>query len=139
MNPVILYDGVCALCNRLVQFILKRDRHDRFLFAALQSPFARAILERRGLNPDALDTFHIVFNYGESGEQVLARHEAAIAVLQQLGGAWRILGRVAQALPSTVGRWLYNLIARNRYRMFGKYDVCPLPDPAIRNKFLDLS
>ena len=137
MSPVILYDGVCGLCNRLVQFVLKRDRKDHFRFAALQSTFARAILERHGLNPDALDTFHVVFDYGASTERVLARDEGLVAVLEGLGGAWRVLASLFRVFPSGIRKWQYNLIARHRYRVFGKYGVCPLPDPRVRHKFLD--
>jgi predicted DCC family thiol-disulfide oxidoreductase YuxK len=136
-HPIILYDGVCGLCDRLVQFVLKRDRDDRFRFAALQSAFARAILQRHGLNPDLLDTFHLVFNYGESSERVLARSDAVSAVLDQLG-SWRILARLFGLFPRQFRDWQYNLIARSRYRLFGKRDACPLPDPTVRHKFLDL-
>ena len=136
-HPIILYDGVCGLCNRLVQFILKRDRKDRFRFAALQSTFARAILERHGLNPDALDTLHVVFDYASSTERVLARDEGVAAVLEELCGVWRVWARLFRVFPSSIRKWQYNLIARNRYRVFGKYGFCPLPDPKVRHKFLD--
>jgi predicted DCC family thiol-disulfide oxidoreductase YuxK len=136
-HPILLYDGVCGLCNRLVQFILKLDRADRFRFGALQSPFARAILERRGLNPDAMDTFYLVFNYGESTERVLARDEGVAAVLDELGGAWRLWAKLFRVFPSGLRKWQYNLIAGTRYRLFGKYEACPLPDPKVRHKFLD--
>jgi len=137
-HPIILYDGVCGLCDRLVQFVLKRDRDDRFQFAALQSAFARAILQRHGLNPDLLDTFHLVFDYGESSERVLARSDAVSAALDQLGGSWRILAKVFDLFPTQFRDWQYNLIARNRYQLFGKRDACTLPDPKVRHKFLDL-
>ena len=136
-HPIILYDGICGLCNRLVKFILKRDRKDHFRFAALQSTFARAILERQELNPDALDTFHVVFDYGAPTERVLARDEGVAAVLEELGGAWRVWARLFRIFPAGIRKWQYNLIARNRYRVFGKYGVCPLPDAKIRHKFLD--
>jgi predicted DCC family thiol-disulfide oxidoreductase YuxK len=136
-HPIILYDGVCGLCNRLVRFILKHDRKDRFRFAALQSTFARAILERHGLNPDALDTFHVVFDYASSTERVLARDEGVAAVLEELGGTWRVWAMLFRIFPSSIRKWQYNLIASTRYRLFGKYDACPLPDPKASHKFLD--
>jgi len=137
-HPIILYDGVCGLCDRLVQFVLKRDRDDRFQFAALQSAFARAILQRHGLNPDLLDTFHLVFDYGESSERVLARSDTVSAALDQLGGSWRVLAKLFDLFPTQFRDWQYNLIARNRYQLFGKRDACTLPDPKVRHKFLDL-
>jgi len=137
-HPIILYDGVCGLCDRLVQFVLKRDRDDRFQFAALQSAFARAILQRHGLNPDLLDTFHLVFDYGESSVRVLARSDAVSAALDQLGGSWRVLAKLFDLFPTQFRDWQYNLIARNRYQLFGKRDACTLPDPKVRHKFLDL-
>ena len=114
-----------------------RDRKDRFRFAAHQSEFARAILERHGLNPDALDTFHVVFDYASPTERVLSRDEGVVAVLEGLRGAWRAWARLFRIFPSGIRKWQYNLIARNRYRIFGKYGVCPLPDPRVRHKFLD--
>ena len=137
-HSIVLYDGVCGLCNRLVQFILKRDRRDGFRFAALQSGLAREILQRHGHNPDMLDTVCVVRDCGLPTELVLTRNDAVNAVLEDLGGIWRVCARVFRQLPRRFGDWQYNLIASNRYRFFGKYDACPLPDLAVRRKFLDL-
>ena len=136
-HPIVLYDGVCGLCNRLVQFILKRDRNDRFRFAALQSEFGRRILLRHGRDPEVLDTVYLVLDHGQPNERVLTRNDAVAAVLEELGGIWRPFGEFLRFLPRSLRDWQYNLIARNRYRLFGKYDVCPVPDPKIRHKFLD--
>jgi predicted DCC family thiol-disulfide oxidoreductase YuxK len=135
-NPVLLYDGVCGLCNRFVRIILKRDHKDRFRFAALQSNFARAILGRHGLNPDVLDTVYLVFDYGLPSERLFSRNEAATAVLKELGGFWRFWAGVLDLLPRRFRNWRYNLVARNRYRFFGKYETCPLPKAKDRYKFL---
>ena len=138
-HPVLLYDGVCGLCNRFVRFVLKRDRRDRFRFAALQSSFARVVLERHGLNPDVLDTVYLVLDYGQSSERLLSRNDAATAALEGLGGFWRFWARFLGLLPKSFRDWRYNVIARNRYRFFGKHESCPLPDPKDRHKFLDLN
>ena|SRR5258708_11864690 len=135
-NPILLYDGVCGLCNRLVQFILKRDHKDRFRFAALQSNFSRAILERNELNPDELDTVYLVLNYGLSDEHLLSRNEAATAVLKELGGFWRFWAGLLDLFPRRFRDWRYTLVAKNRYRFFGKYEACPLPAEKDRHKFL---
>lgn len=135
-NPIILYDGVCGLCNRFVQFVLKRDCKDQFRFAALQTNFARAILERHGLNPDLLDTVYLVLDYGQPSERLLSRNDAATAVLKELGSFWRFSGKLLDLLPQKFRDWRYALVARNRYRFFGKHEACPLPNEKDRHKFL---
>ena len=136
-NPILFYDGVCGLCNRAVQFVLKRDGEDRFRFASLQSNFAAEVLRRHGASPQQLDTVYVLLDRGEPGERLLVRSNAAIFVLQTVGLIWRVMGALLHALP----RWLrdpgYNLIARNRYQIFGKYATCPLPQEQDRHKFLD--
>lgn len=136
-NPVLLYDGVCGLCNRLVQFTLQHDDRDRFRFAALQSPLASRLLNRHGASAANLDTFYIATNFDQAGEQLLARSEAAVFVLHELGGGWRVLGAIFRVLPGALRDAIYNLIARKRYKVFGKFESCPLPDPRHRDKFLE--
>lgn len=136
-NPVLLYDGVCGLCNRFVRFVLKHDRQDRFRFAALQSGFAKAILARHGVNAADLDTVYLVRNLQQPDESLVDRSEAAIAVSSMLGGFWGFVMNLLRIVPRRLRDWGYNLVAGNRYRIFGKYDVCPLPDPRDRHKFLD--
>src|SRR5690348_11774360 len=110
-HPILLYDGVCGLCNRLVQFILKRDRRDGFRFAALQSDFARQILQRHGGEPDALDTVRLVLGLGLPTERVLTRNDAVIAVLEELGGGWKIFTTLLRLFPRKFRDWPYKLIA----------------------------
>lgn len=135
-KPIVLYDGVCGLCNRLVQFLLKRDRRDRLRFASLQSDFTASILKRHGANPHDLDTVYVVINHEEPGERLLARSDAILSLGRQLGGIWSlaVLGKV---LPRFLRDGLYNLVARNRYSVFGKYDSCMMPEGRHRRKFLD--
>ena len=137
-QPIILYDGVCGLCNRAVRFVLKRDHRDRFRFASLQSEFADGILRRHAIKPGNLDTFYLVTDHEQPAEHLSERSEAAVAVLRDLGGVWGLLGLSLWMLPKPVRDWGYNVVARRRYRVFGKYDVCPLPDVKDRHKFLDL-
>ena len=136
-NPIVLYDGVCGLCNRLVQFILKRDKHERFRFASLQSSFGEAILRRHGADPLDLDTFYVVLDYGHASERLLARSDGIVYALTQLGEIWRIAG-LGKALPKAVRDGLYNFVARHRYQVFGKHESCMLPEPKHRAKFLDV-
>jgi predicted DCC family thiol-disulfide oxidoreductase YuxK len=133
-NPILLYDGVCGLCNRLVQFVLKRDTKAHFRFASLQSDFACRILQRHGLDPHDLDTLYFV---EEPGERLRARSDAVIAVLRDLGGFWRAASFLLRALPTWLRDWGYRLIARHRYRAFGKYESCLLPEEKYRHRFLD--
>ncbi|MDQ5843980.1 MAG: DCC1-like thiol-disulfide oxidoreductase family protein [Acidobacteriota bacterium] len=136
-NPIVLYDGVCGLCNRLNQFLLKRDTHDRLRFASLQSNFAAAVLLRHGADPHDLDTVYVVVDYGQPTERLLSRSDAILYLLAQLGGIWK-LGSVGHILPRVLRDGAYGIVARNRYRVFGKYDSCMLPEPKHRAKFLEV-
>jgi predicted DCC family thiol-disulfide oxidoreductase YuxK len=136
-NPIVLYDGVCGLCNRLVQFLLKHDTHDRFRFASLQSDFVSHLLRRHGADPHDLDTVYVVKDYDQPEESLLARSNAVLYMLDQLGGVWKLAG-VGRVLPKPFRDWVYNIVARNRYRVFGKHESCLLPEPKHRNKFLDV-
>jgi predicted DCC family thiol-disulfide oxidoreductase YuxK len=134
-NPIILYDGVCGLCNRLVQFILKRDKRDYFRFASLQSEFANSLLQSHGRDPHDLDTVYVVVDYEQPAERLLARSDAILFLLKELGGIWR-LAFLGNILPRIVRDGMYKLVARNRYRVFGKYESCLLPEAKHRAKFL---
>lgn len=136
MADLVLYDGVCGLCNRLNQFILKRDSADRFRFASLQGSVAHDLLRRYGRDADDLDTVYVVVDYGAPTERLLAKGRAVIHVLTSLGGAWR-MARVFQLLPMVLVDALYAIVARHRYRWFGRHETCVLPPPTFRAKFLD--
>ena len=136
-HPILLYDGVCGLCNRLVQFILRRDRTAIFRFASLQSPLAASILTRHGVNPTDLDTVYIVINPNQPAESLRARSDAVVFVLKELGGIWRPAAALFRMIPSPLRDSLYNLVARNRYRIFGRYDTCPTPTAETQARFLD--
>ena len=137
-KPILLYDGVCGLCNRLTQFLLKRDARDRLLFASLQSDFAAAILKRHGKDAHDLDTVYVVRDYEQPAEVLLARSDAILYLLQQIGGVWSLTA-VGKILPRWLRDRLYNLVARNRYKVFGKHETCMLPEPKHRRKFLDMA
>ncbi|HLV86404.1 MAG TPA: DCC1-like thiol-disulfide oxidoreductase family protein [Candidatus Sulfotelmatobacter sp.] len=144
--PILLYDGVCGLCNRFVQFILRRDRNAIFRFATLQSPLAARILARHGAIATDLETVYVAVNFDPSGpdgetppdELLLGRSDAVHFVLLNLSTFWRVMARLLGILPRSLRDWGYGVIARNRYSIFGRYDTCPIPDAATRNRFLDL-
>jgi predicted DCC family thiol-disulfide oxidoreductase YuxK len=127
---VILYDGVCALCNGTVTFALKHDRAGRFRFAALQSDFGRAMLRSVGLPEDALDTLVVV----KDGRPYL-RSRGIVRILRELGMPWALLA-AAGVVPRRLLDGVYDLVARNRYRWFGKHESCPIPPPQVRSRFL---
>jgi predicted DCC family thiol-disulfide oxidoreductase YuxK len=135
-GPIVLYDGVCALCNGLVTFVLARDRAGVFRFASLQGEFGRETLARHGRNSGALDTLLIVLSPGSPDERLLDRSTAALFVLQHLPGIWTLAGRAMEIVPGALRDVAYRLVARTRYRTFGKYDVCPVPPPEVRDRFL---
>jgi predicted DCC family thiol-disulfide oxidoreductase YuxK len=143
MPPILLYDGVCGLCNGFVQFILRRDRNAVFRFASLQSALTADVLARHGLHPGDLDTVYAVVNPDshrpseDTNEFLLARSDAVLFVLNQLGGPWRAAAFLAQLLPKSFRDAAYNTIARNRYRIFGRSETCILPSAEHRNRFLD--
>ena len=132
---VVLYDGVCGLCNRLNQFLLKRDRQDLFRFASLQSEVAAKLLKRHGADSIDLDTVYVIVDYGKPSERLLWRSDAIIHVLRQLGGIWS-LAAAGKLVPKPLRNAFYNIVATNRYRVFGKYDVCLMPEERYKEKFL---
>jgi predicted DCC family thiol-disulfide oxidoreductase YuxK len=137
-HPIVLYDGICGLCNRLNQFILRHDQKEVFRFATLQSLLAERILTRHGANARDLDTVYVVVNYGQPNESLLPRSDAVVFVLQRVGGIWRPSGVLINWLPRSFRDWAYRLIARNRYRIFGRSETCILPSPEHRGRFLDI-
>jgi predicted DCC family thiol-disulfide oxidoreductase YuxK len=141
MSPdkrIILYDGVCGLCNRFNRYVLKRDRNDQFRFASLQSSFAEDLLARHGQNAADLDTLYLVVEPDTPAERVLSKGPAITAILSDLGGASRSLSTLLRALPMGLLNWGYDLIVRHRYRVFGKYSACPLPEPGYKDKFIEI-
>ena len=135
-SDIVLYDGVCGLCNRLTAFVLPRDRRGRFRFAALQSPFARDLLARHGRDARDLDTLYVLVTDGPDGERLLRKSRAALHILSQLGGPWRLSVLLAP-WPTRLLDMAYDLVARNRYRIFGKYETCLVPSPEWRDRFLE--
>jgi predicted DCC family thiol-disulfide oxidoreductase YuxK len=137
-HPIVLYDGVCGLCNRGVQFLLKRDKRARLQFASLQSDFAAKVLERHRLDPNDLDTVYVVVNHDQPDEKVLDRSAAVLRAWHELGGAWKLLASISRIIPLGLRDLVYRFVATNRYRVFGKFESCMLPSPDQRSRFLDI-
>ena len=137
-HPILLYDGVCGLCNRMNQFVLGHDRAGVFRFASLQSALAGRILARHGRDAADLDTVYVVVNPDQPDEHLLARSDAVIFVLKQLGGFWGLTGFVLRFKPRFLRDLGYRVVARNRYRFFGRSETCFLPSSENRGRFLDV-
>lgn len=130
MAEVIVFDGVCRLCNGWVRFLLARDRHARFRFAAMQGAAGRALLARHGLNPDDPLSFLYCVE-----DRAYTDTDAMLRVLGSLGGFWKVTA-LARLVPSAIRDPLYRLVARNRYRWFGKHAHCMMPSPEVETRFL---
>lgn len=129
-ETVVLFDGVCKLCNGWARFLIRHD-HDRLVrLAAVQSPEGQALLAWAGLPLDQFDTLAVIRD-----RHYWERSEAVFEVIAQLPARWRPL-LVLRAIPRFLRDWAYDRIARNRYRLFGKYDTCLLPDPDHARRFL---
>lgn len=130
--PAIVFDGVCVLCSRWVDFILRHDVSGRFRLAAMQGTHGRALLAAHGLSPD--DPASLLLVQGDRG---YTDTDAIIRVLREFGRGWWLLGYLLKLMP----RWLrdpfYRWLARNRYEIFGKRSQCRLPDAAQAWRFLD--
>lgn len=131
VHPIVLFDGVCNLCSGSVQFILRRDPGARFRFASLQSPAGQELLTRLGIDSPGIDSVVVI-----EGDRWYKESDAALRLARHLGGPWRLL-TVFRLIPRPLRDRLYRLIARNRYRWFGKKEVCWLPTPELRGRFLD--
>jgi predicted DCC family thiol-disulfide oxidoreductase YuxK len=135
-ETIIFYDGVCGLCNRLNQFVLARDSSAQFRFAALQSRFAHETLARHGRNSEDLDTLYLLEDYGLPSERLRAKSDAALRVLDRIGGVWT-LSRMLAWLPRSLRDLGYDFIAKIRYRLFGKTESCRVPSVGQRSRFIE--
>lgn len=133
---LLLYDGDCGLCNSIVQFVLKRDRFVRFHFAALQSAAAARVMASLGAAPGDQDTFVVVAGYRTTRPAMLIKGRAAVFAVTALGGPWKAAA-VLRLVPHALLDRGYDLIARNRRRLFPLKEACLLPRPEYRARFLD--
>jgi predicted DCC family thiol-disulfide oxidoreductase YuxK len=130
-HPIVLFDGVCNFCNGSINFIIRRDRSKIFRFAPLQSKAGAKVLRQFGLPPDWVETIVLVEDGG-----CYTRSTAALRIVRRLGGPWSIL-YVLRVIPAAARDTIYDLIARNRYRWFGRKNACMIPTPEVRERFLE--
>ena len=133
---LVLYDGVCGLCSSLLQFLLTHDRRGVFAFASLQSRTGRTVVEHLGGDSADLTSFYVLANYRTDRRRTLARSKAALFVAGQLGWPWKA-AVIARVLPGAVLDRAYDVIARNRYRVFGRFEQCLAPRPEFRGRFIE--
>lgn len=130
-KKIILFDGVCNLCNAAVDFIIRRDKEGEFMFASLQGEKGKEILRSFHLQEDYLDNF-ILYQNGK----LYHRSTAFLKVMTGLGGLWKLLS-IFFLIPRFIRDWVYDLVARNRYRWFGRRETCRVASAAERERFLD--
>ena len=129
-SPILLFDGVCNLCNASVQWILTRDPRGKFRFAALQSETGQVLLQRFGLDQAHFDSVVLV-----EGDRIFLHSDAPLEIARRLGGFWT-LAYGLKIIPRFLRDAVYNWIARNRYRWFGRREACMLPRPEWKERFL---
>ena len=128
---IILFDGVCNLCNRAVQFIIKRDKKEQFLFASLQGKTGNALLKKFDIPGNVFNSFILV-----EGDKVYTRSTAALRIAKKLNGGWKLLYGL-MIIPRFIRNAVYNVISKNRYKWFGKRNECMVPTPELKERFLD--
>jgi predicted DCC family thiol-disulfide oxidoreductase YuxK len=137
---LVIFDGQCGLCNRMVRWLLQRDRRDRMRFATAESPQAAGLLARNGIGaPDPESgpaTILVVRNAGGPAELVLVRSEAVLAMLRELPRPWPAVETVLSWIPRPVRDMGYRLVTRWRYRIWGRLESCPLPTVGDHARFL---
>ncbi|WP_345274387.1 thiol-disulfide oxidoreductase DCC family protein [Flaviramulus aquimarinus] len=131
-KKLILFDGVCNLCNSSVLYVIKRDKKNLFMFAALQSETGKHIIEKHNINTTKVDSI-ILYN-PEKG--IDYKSTAALKIASKLGFPTNILA-VFLIVPNFIRNWVYDFIAKNRYKWYGKKEACMIPTPELRNRFLE--
>ena len=130
-KKIILFDGVCNLCNNTVRFVIKHDKKDMFRYAALQSEVGQKLTSERNIDLSKVDSIILI----EPGVAYFTKSDAALKIARSFGGVW-ILLNVFNLIPSSLRNIVYDFIAKNRYRWFGKKEVCMVPAPELKAKFL---
>lgn len=129
-KKIILFDGVCNLCNSSVTYVIKRDKKDLFRFAALQDVVGQQLIEKHQIDTSKTDSIILI-----DGDTAYVKSTAALKVARHLGGGYPLLYGF-MIIPNFIRNWVYDFVARNRYKWYGKKDSCMIPTPELRSKFL---
>lgn len=130
-SPVILFDGVCNLCSNVVQFVIKRDKKNLYQFASLQSSFGQSVLKKYNLSGQYLNTFILL-----QKDKVYTKSTGALIVAKNLSGFWPAL-YIFILIPPFIRNFVYDIISKYRYTWFGKNEICWIPSPKLKSKFLN--
>lgn len=131
-DPIVLFDGVCNLCNGAVNVLLDLDKHKRLKFASLQSEYAKNLIQVQTLEEKIRGIDSILF---WDGQKIHIKSNAIIELCGKMGGFWKIL-KLSYIIPRPIRNFLYDLIAKNRYRLFGKRESCRMPTPELKERIL---
>ncbi|MCB0371996.1 MAG: DUF393 domain-containing protein [Muricauda sp.] len=131
-KKIILFDGVCNLCNSSVQFVIKRDKKDLFRYAALQSEVGKQLVGERHIDTRQVDSIILI----EPGVAYYTKSDAALEIAKDLGGLWK-MSAIFTWVPRSIRNAVYDFVARNRYKWFGKEEACMVPTPELKAKFLE--
>jgi len=131
-NKIILFDGVCNLCDNCVQYVIKQDKRNEFKFASLQSEIGQKLAKERGIDTSDVDSIILI----EPGVAYYTKSTAALKIAQSFGGVWQ-LASVLEWIPEKTRDWAYDYVAKNRYKWYGKKESCMIPTPELKSKFLD--
>jgi len=129
-KKILLFDGVCNLCNSSVTFVIARDKKDLFRFAAIQEPAGAALIKKHGIDISKTDSIILI-----DGEKAYVKSTAALKVARHLGGAYPLLYGF-MIVPNFIRNWVYDYVAKNRYKWYGKKESCMIPTPELKSKFL---
>ncbi len=129
-TPILLFDGICNLCNSTVQFVIKRDTTAKFKFAALQSEYGQLMLKNFRLPDTFIDSFIYI-----KGDRCFIKSSAILHMLKDIGGAWQLL-YIFIIVPRIIRDFCYDVIARSRYKIWGKRESCMIPTPDLKSRFL---
>jgi len=133
---VLLYDGACGLCQRTVRWMLRHDRDGRLFFAPQQQPLAAEVFARHALDKELVNSAILVSNFNTPQESLALRSDAILGCLTVLGGGWAFLAVLARLIPHSLRDLAYRWLAHHRIRIFGPAELCGLPTPAERARFL---
>lgn len=132
-KQLILFDGVCNLCNSSVLYVIKRDKKNKFLFAPLQSDVGKEVIKKFNINTEKTDS---ILLYNPVKDKITYRSTAALLVSKHLGLPSNLLA-IFLIVPAFIRNWVYNFIAKNRYKWYGKKESCMIPTPELKAKFID--